>query len=108
MKEHRTCAALSNAGSRVCELLTLGRDASKSCEAIDRIARVHWVEIDRKIAELAALRSELARVISSCSRGMVAACKISETLTPAHRWIDYLGRSHTLMLNLARIYRVPL
>ena len=64
------------------ELLTLADDANQSCEAIDRIARVHLAEIDRKIADLSALRSELARVIGSCSQGTVADCKIIETLAP--------------------------
>ncbi len=41
------------------ELLTLADDANQSCEAVDRIARVHLAEIDRKIADLSALRAEL-------------------------------------------------
>ena len=64
------------------ELLTLADDANQSCEAVDRIARVHLAVIDRKIADLSALRSELARVIGSCSHGTVADCKIIETLAP--------------------------
>ena len=64
------------------ELLTLADDANQPCEAIDRIARVHLSEIDRKIADLSALRKELARLIGSCSHGTVADCKIIETLTP--------------------------
>jgi DNA-binding transcriptional MerR regulator len=64
------------------ELLTLADDTSQSCEAIDRIARVHLAEIDRKITDLSALRKELARVIGSCSQGTVADCKIIETLAP--------------------------
>jgi hypothetical protein len=39
-------------------------------------------EIDRKIADLSALRTELDRVISSCRHGTVANCKIIETLGP--------------------------
>ena len=64
------------------ELLTLADDANQPCEAIDRIARVHLSEIDRQIADLSALRKELARLIGSCSHGTVADCKIIETLTP--------------------------
>ena len=64
------------------ELLTLADDANQPCGAVDRIARVHLAEIDRKIADLSALRSELARVIGSCSHGTVADCKIIETLAP--------------------------
>lgn len=64
------------------ELLTLADDANQPCEAVDGVARVHLAEIDRKIADLSALRSELARVIGSCSHGTVADCKIIETLAP--------------------------
>ena len=45
------------------ELLTLADDANQTCEAVDRIACVHFAEIVRKIADLSALRKELARLI---------------------------------------------
>ena len=64
------------------ELLTLADDANQPCEAVDRIARVHLAEIDRKIADLSALRAELDRMIGGCRRGTVADCKIIETLGP--------------------------
>jgi DNA-binding transcriptional MerR regulator len=64
------------------ELLTLSDDKSQSCEAVDSIARVHLTEIDRKLCDLKSLRSELGRVIGSCSHGTVAECKIIEALAP--------------------------
>ena len=64
------------------ELLTLADDTDQPCEAVDRIARAHLAEIDRKIADLSALRSELARVMGSCSHGTIADCKIIEALAP--------------------------
>lgn len=64
------------------ELLTLADDKNRSCEAVDGIARTHLAEINRKIADLSALRGELDRVIGSCSHGTVADCKIIETLGP--------------------------
>lgn len=64
------------------ELLTLSDDKDQSCDAVDAIARVHLTEIDRKIADLRALRGELDRVIGSCRHGTVADCKIIETLAP--------------------------
>ena len=64
------------------ELLTLADDKRQSCEAVDGIARTHLAEIDRKIADLAALHAELDRVIRSCSHGTVADCKIIDTLGP--------------------------
>ena len=65
------------------ELLTLSDDKAQFCEAVDGIARVHLTEIDRKIGDLKSLRSELSRVLGSCSQGTVADCKIIETLGPA-------------------------
>ncbi|WP_423140826.1 MerR family transcriptional regulator [Parablastomonas sp. CN1-191] len=67
------------------ELLTLTDDADQSCEAVDRIARVHLDEIDRKIGDLMALRAELDRMIGSCQQGKVADCQIIETLAPRGR-----------------------
>ena len=64
------------------ELLTLADDTNHPCAAVDHIARVHLAEIDSKIADLSALRKELARVIGSCRHGTVADCKIIETLAP--------------------------
>lgn len=64
------------------ELLTLSDDKDQSCDAIDGIARIHLTEIDRKVADLIALRGELDRVIRSCRHGMVADCKIIEKLGP--------------------------
>ena len=64
------------------ELLTLSDDKTQSCEAVDGIARIHLNEIDRKIGDLTALRTELDRVIGSCRHGTVADCKIIETLGP--------------------------
>lgn len=67
------------------ELLTLSDDKTQSCEAVDSIARVHLTEIDRKVRDLKSLRSELTRVLGSCSHGTVADCKIIETLAPHFR-----------------------
>ena len=64
------------------ELLTLSDDKAQSCDAVDGIARVHLTEIDRKVADLTALRGELDRIIGSCRHGTVADCKIIETLAP--------------------------
>lgn len=62
------------------ELLALSDDASTSCTAVDSIARARLADIDQKIADLTAMRTELDRVIESCRHGSVADCKIIETL----------------------------
>lgn len=64
------------------ELRTLSDDNLQSCEAVDRISRIHLTEIDRKIGDLTAWRTELDLVIGSCRHGTVVNCMIIETLGP--------------------------
>ncbi len=64
------------------ELLALADDKDRPCKAVDGVARTHLAEVDRKIADLSALRMELGRLLDSCSHGTVAECKIIETLAP--------------------------
>jgi Cu(I)-responsive transcriptional regulator len=63
-------------------LLGLSDQRRRSCEAVDRIAREHLAEVDRKIADLKALRRELYSVISQCGHGTVEDCRIIEALSP--------------------------
>lgn len=63
-------------------LLDLSDDRSRSCEAVDRVASEHLVEVDRKIAALKALRRELNHMLSQCLSGTVAECRIIESLSP--------------------------
>jgi Cu(I)-responsive transcriptional regulator len=67
---------------QVRELLSLSDQRRRSCEAVDAIAREHLTEVDRKIADLAALRRELDSIISQCGHGTVANCRIIEALSP--------------------------
>jgi Cu(I)-responsive transcriptional regulator len=63
-------------------LLDLSDDRKRSCDAIDSIAKEHLAEVDRKIVDLKALRRELNRMITQCSCGTVADCRIIEALSP--------------------------
>jgi Cu(I)-responsive transcriptional regulator len=63
-------------------LLDLSDDRDRPCEAIDAIARTHLAEVDRKIADLRALRRELGNMIDQCRCGTVADCRIVEALSP--------------------------
>jgi DNA-binding transcriptional MerR regulator len=69
--------------SQVRGLLGLSDQRRRSCEAVDAIAREHLAEVDRKIADLVALRRELDSIISQCDHGTVAGCRIIEALTPS-------------------------
>lgn len=63
-------------------LLNLSDDQDRPCEAVDTIAKQHLTEVERKIADLQALRRELNGMIDRCHRGTVAECRIIEALSP--------------------------
>lgn len=63
-------------------LLDLADQKDRPCGAVDAIAKAHLAEVERKIADLAALRSELESMIRQCGRGAVRDCRIIETLSP--------------------------
>jgi Cu(I)-responsive transcriptional regulator len=63
-------------------LLGLVGQPDLPCEAVDAIAREHLAEVDRKIADLQALRRELDLLISQCGCGTVSECRIVEALAP--------------------------
>ena len=63
-------------------LLDLADQRDRPCEAVDAIAQEHLVEVERKIADLQALRQELERMIGHCGTGTVAECRIIEALSP--------------------------
>lgn len=64
------------------EFLKLADDRSQSCAAVDAIAKEHRKEVERKIHDLIALKSELDRMIDQCGCGLVADCRIIESLSP--------------------------
>lgn len=67
---------------QVRDLLSLSDRKSESCESVDAIARAHLADVDRKIADLEALRTELDSYINQCSCGTIADCRIIEALAP--------------------------
>ena len=64
-------------------LLDIAEQQDRSCETVDAIAREHLEEVDRKIADLQALRRELDSVIGQCRHGRIAECRIIEALAPS-------------------------
>jgi Cu(I)-responsive transcriptional regulator len=64
------------------ELLRLSDDRDQSCAEVDRIARVHLIEVERKLADLTALGAQLRQLIDQCRHGTVAECRIIEALAP--------------------------
>ena len=63
-------------------LLKLSDQKNLSCESVDAIAREHLRQVERKIADLNALRTELDSLVNQCARGTIAECCIIEALAP--------------------------
>ncbi|SUE43988.1 MerR family transcriptional regulator [Roseomonas gilardii] len=63
-------------------LLGLVGQPDLPCGAVDAIAREHLAEVERKIADLQALRRELDALISQCDCGTMSECRIVEALAP--------------------------
>jgi Cu(I)-responsive transcriptional regulator len=64
-------------------LLELAEQRDRDCADVDALAREHLADVERKIADLSALRRELRDLIESCRRGKVEECRIIEALSPA-------------------------
>ena len=57
-------------------LLSLGGNPAMSCDDVDAIARTHLTDIQRRIAELRLVATELERVIADCAGGERGTCTI--------------------------------
>ena len=62
------------------ELLGLSDDPARPCAAADAIARRHLRAVNARIARLAALRTELERMVEHCASGTIADCRVIEVL----------------------------
>ncbi len=63
------------------DLMSLSDDPGRPCADVDQLARAHLAQVEAKLAQLAALRTELIRVIGECRGGRaVADCQILRTL----------------------------
>lgn len=67
---------------QICALLDLADQRDRDCGEVDNIAHEHLAEVERKIADLDALRTELRNVIGQCRHGSIAECRIIEALSP--------------------------
>ena len=65
------------------ELLALADGSpSRDCSSVNRIARTHLAQVDEKLAQLSALRTELDRVIGECDGVVpVGECRILAALS---------------------------
>ncbi|MBI4923155.1 MAG: helix-turn-helix domain-containing protein [Devosia nanyangense] len=62
------------------ELLAMAAAPQQSCHHADSIALNHLAEVERRIASLQALKTELTRMVDECGHGRVCDCRIIEAL----------------------------
>lgn len=80
----RRCRQLGFSLDQVRELMELQAESSRSCAGVDEITAAHLGEIQRKIADLKSLETELRRIAQSCGGGgTIADCRIIEAISPA-------------------------
>lgn len=72
--------ALGFSLEEVASLLRLAEQSQLSCSDVDRLARIHLVDIQRRIADLQRMELELQRTIESCSGQERASCSILSAL----------------------------
>ncbi|GLS45865.1 MerR family transcriptional regulator [Methylobacterium brachythecii] len=82
------------------ELLTMNAHPDRSCADVDRIARRHLAEVERRIERLAALRGELNRMLSDCGQGRVGECRVIAVLSDHGQCDDdgHRGEPHARLL----------
>jgi len=79
----RRARALGFSIEQVSALLELADRRDRSCETVDALAREHLETIEAKIADLTALRRELADLVGQCRQGTIAECRILDALAPS-------------------------
>lgn len=62
-------------------LLDLANDQDRDCGEIDALASRHLAAVDQKIADLTALRRQLATAVSQCAGGTISECRILEAFS---------------------------
>jgi Cu(I)-responsive transcriptional regulator len=63
------------------ELLSLSDRPDQPCDAVDRLARRQLEQVERRLARLMMLRSELERMLEQCAGGKVRDCRVIEALS---------------------------
>lgn len=62
------------------ELLELSARPEQSCAGADHIARRQLADVEARIAQLTALRTELRRMVDTCSQGQVRDCRVLQVI----------------------------
>lgn len=64
----------------IAALLDLADQPAQDCAAADSIARQQLAVVTRRIAQLQDLKAELSRMITNCSGGQMADCRVIASL----------------------------
>ncbi len=62
------------------QLLELSDHPEQPCAEVNEIAQRHLDDVNRRIARLEALKSELERMVHACRGGKVEDCRVIDTL----------------------------
>lgn len=60
--------------------LSLQDEPDQSCDQADKLARLQLEQVEQRINSLKALKKELERMVTSCSHGKVADCRVINVL----------------------------
>jgi DNA-binding transcriptional MerR regulator len=62
------------------ELLGMTEQTNSSCHEADSIAKRRLKDVDRRIEQLTALKSELQRMVDECGHGRICDCRVIQIL----------------------------
>ena len=75
--------ALGFSLEEIASLLRLAEEDGLSCEDVDRLARAHLVDVQKRVADLQRIQAELVRTIRDCKGTERAQCSILGVLRDA-------------------------
>jgi len=81
----RQCRNLGFPIEAIRELINLQMTPNADCVEVDRVARHHLGEVEKRLKQLRALKKELKGMIVSCAGGQVASCTIMESINKPAR-----------------------
>jgi len=62
------------------DLIVLQTEPGRDCADVDAIARAQLADVEKRLKQLQALKSELKRMIASCEGGEVGTCAVMTAL----------------------------
>ena len=86
-------------------LLDLSDHPERDCAEADRIASAHLAAVEAKIASLAALRGELARMVGRCRGGQASDCRVLEVIANHARCTGEHVSSNAVRLTISAAAR---